>query len=100
MRLRKGDEILVLAGKDKGRRGEIITVLPKENKVIVEGVNVVKRHTKPNNKIYQGGIIDKGMPIHASNVAIVCSKCGPTRVGMRIENYKKFRICKKCGGSL
>lgn len=100
MRIRVGDEVEVLAGKDRKRRGEVIRVLPKENKVIVDRINMVKRHTKPNNKIMQGGIIDKDMPIHASNVAIICSKCGPTRIGMKIENNQKMRICRKCGGAL
>jgi large subunit ribosomal protein L24 len=100
MKLRTGDEVIVLTGKDKGRRGEIIRVLPKQNKVIVDRINMVKRHTKPNNKIMQGGIIDKDMPIDASNVAIICSKCGPTRIGMKIENNQKVRVCCKCGGNL
>ncbi len=101
MRLIKGDKVSVLTGKDRGKQGEIATVLPKSGKVIVNGVNVVKKHQKARTATEQGGIIDKDMPIDASNVAIVCSKCGPTRIGMKFEaDGKKIRVCKKCGGDL
>lgn len=102
MRIKKGDKVAVLAGKDRGKRGEVIRALPRADKVIVAGVNVVKRHTKPKTSTTQGGIIEKDMPIHVSNVAIVCSKCGPTRIGMRVESdgTSKARICRKCGGDL
>ncbi|NNN10352.1 MAG: 50S ribosomal protein L24 [Acidimicrobiaceae bacterium] len=101
MRLIKGDKVSVLTGKDRGKQGEIAIVLPKAGKVIVNGVNVVKKHQKARTATEQGGIIDKDMPIDASNVAIVCSKCGPTRIGMKFEaDGKKIRVCKKCGGDL
>jgi large subunit ribosomal protein L24 len=101
VRLIKGDKVSVLTGKDRGKQGEIASVIPKAGKVIVNGVNVVKKHQKARTATEQGGIIDKDMPIDASNVAIVCSKCGPTRIGMKFEaDGKKIRVCKKCGGDL
>jgi large subunit ribosomal protein L24 len=96
MKLRKGDEVQVLAGKDLGRRGTITRVLPEAQRVIVDGVNMVKKHQKPTRATMQGGIIDKEMPIHVSNVALVCTKCGPTRIGYRFDGDKKIRICRKC----
>ena len=101
MRIRKGDRVRVLTGKDRGKEGEVSRALPKSNKVIVDGVNVAKKHQKPTRATMQGGIIDKDMPIPAANVAILCSKCGPTRVGFRRDpDGTKFRTCKKCGGDL
>lgn len=101
MRLRKGDRVRVRSGKDRGREGEIMRVLPREGRVIVGGVNVAKRHTKPRGQTMQGGIIDKDMPISASSVAIACSSCGPTRVRFRVdEQGRKTRACAKCGGEL
>ena len=101
MKLRKGDRVQVLQGKDRGSRGDIMRVLPKTNRVIVEGVNRAKKHQKATRATMQGGIIDKDMPISASAGAIVCSTDGPTRIGYRIEeNGHKTRICKKCGGDL
>jgi large subunit ribosomal protein L24 len=96
MKLRKGDRVQVLQGKDRGETGEIIRVLPKSNRVIVEGVNMVKKHQRATSAAKQGGIIDKDMPMHASSVAIICSTDGPTRVGYRIEDGKKVRFCRKC----
>ena len=101
MKLRKGDRVQVLQDKDRGSRGDIMRVLPKTNRVIVDGVNRAKKHQKATRATMQGGIIDKDMPISASAVAIVCSTDGPTRIGYRIEeNGHKTRICKKCGGDL
>jgi len=101
VKLRKGDEVVVLAGKDIGKRGTITHVFPERDKVIVTstaGVNVVKRHTKPKGATIQGGIIDKEMPIHVSNVALWCTKCGATRIGFRFEDDgKKVRVCRRCG---
>jgi large subunit ribosomal protein L24 len=97
-KLKKGDEVVVLAGKDLGRRGTISRVLPGSDKVIVDGINMVKRHTKPRGQVMQGGIIDKEMPIHVSNVALWCKDCGPTRIGFHIaDDGTKHRICRKCG---
>ncbi len=100
MKIRKGDRVRVLTGKDRGKEGEVMRALPTEGKVIVDGVNVAKKHQKPTRSTMQGGIIDKDMPLPVSNVAIVCSKCGPTRVGYRVEPGEKVRICKKCGNDL
>ena len=104
MKLQKGDEVVVLAGKDVGKRGTITTVLPERETVIVTStalVNVVKRHQKPRGATMQGGIIDKEMPIHVSNVAMWCNKCGATRVGYRFDdNGKKIRICRSCEGTV
>ena len=82
--------------------GSITRVLPEANRVIVDGVNMVKKHQKPTRATMQGGIIDKEMPIHVSNVALVCSSCGPTRIGYRFEatSGNKVRICRKCGGDV
>jgi large subunit ribosomal protein L24 len=101
MKLRKGDRVQVLQGKDRGATGDVMRVLPKSNRVIVEGVNRAKRHQKATRATMQGGIIDKDMPIAASSVAIVCPHDGATRIGYRIdENGDKHRICRKCGGDL
>jgi large subunit ribosomal protein L24 len=100
MKLKKGDKVQVIAGKDLGKQGEITRVLNDRDKVIVDGVNVAKRHQKSTKATMQGGIIDKDMPIHVSNVAIVCGTCGPTRIGYRIEGTDKVRVCRKCGKDL
>ena len=104
MKLRKGDEVVVLSGKDIGKRGMITQVLPDREMVIVTataGVNVVKRHQKPNGATMQGGIIDKEMPIHVSNVALWCNKCGATRIGYRFDDDgTKIRVCRRCGGDI
>jgi large subunit ribosomal protein L24 len=101
LKLKKGDEVVVLAGKDVGRRGTITRVIPQRDLVIVDGINMVKRHTKPRGQVMQGGIIDKEMPIHVSNVAMWCKECGATRIGYRFDNNgQKHRICRKCGGEI
>ena len=104
MKLRKGDRVQVLQGKDRGKQGVIMRVDPVRGKVIVEGVNRAKRHQRPTRATMQGGIIDKDMPLPVSSVAIVCGTDGPTRVGYRIEEGatgpQKVRICKKCGAEL
>ncbi|GIU85635.1 MAG: 50S ribosomal protein L24 [Acidimicrobiia bacterium] len=101
MKLRKGDEVQVLAGKDVGERGTISRVITERNMVIVDGVNVSKKHQKPTRATMQGGIIDKEMPIHVSNVALVCRSCGkPTRIGYRVTEGGKLRVCRKCGADV
>jgi len=101
MRIRKGDLVQVLSGKHRGKRGHVMVALPTENKVIVDGANLAKRHTKPRGATMQGGIIDKDMPLPVSAVAIVCPSCGPTRIGIRIdETGGKVRVCRKCGTDL
>ncbi len=100
MKLKKGDRVQVITGKDLGKQGEVTRVLRERNKVIVDGVNVAKRHQRSTKATMQGGIIDKDMPIHVSNVAIVCSTCGPTRIGYRFDGPDKVRVCRKCGKDL
>jgi large subunit ribosomal protein L24 len=102
MKIKKGDRVRVLAGKDRGKEGEVMFAFPDEDKVIVEGVNVAKRHQKATRATMQGGIIDKDMPIQASNVAVICDSCNkPTRVGHRFDaDGTKIRICRKCGADL
>jgi large subunit ribosomal protein L24 len=93
--------VVVIAGKDRGKRGRVLKVLPDRNRVVVEGVNVVKRHTKPNPRAnVKGGIVEREGPLHASNVQIVCPECGaPTRIGRRVlGDGRKVRICRKCEG--
>ena len=96
MDLRKGDHVVVLKGKDRGKDGVIMRVIPKDGKVIVEGVNVVKKHQKATRATMQAGIIDKDMPIDASNVAIV-SRGKASRIGYRVEDGKKVRVALKTG---
>ena len=101
MNLKKGDHVVVLKGKDRGKDGVIMRVLPEKNKVIVEGVNIAKKHQRPTRATMQGGIIDKDMPIHVSNVALICGTCGATRTGFRFDDGgKKVRICRKCQGDV
>ena len=102
LKIRKGDRVRVLSGKDKGKEGEVMRSLPREGKVIVEGVNIARKSQRPTRTTQQGGIIDKDMPIQVSNVALVCPSCGkPTRVGYTIDNSgQKARVCKKCGGEI
>jgi large subunit ribosomal protein L24 len=102
VKIKKGDRVRVLAGKDRGKEGEVMFALPTEGKVIVEGVNVAKRHQKATKATMQGGIIDKDMPVNVSNVAIICDACNrPTRVGYRFDgDGNKLRICRKCGADL
>ena len=97
MKLKKGDTVVVIAGKDKGTEGEVIRVMPTDNKVIVNGVNRAKKHTKPNRVQQQGGIIDRDMPVDASNVMLV-HKGKPTRVGYKIQSDgTKVRVAKRTG---
>jgi len=96
MHLKKGDHVVVLKGKDRGKDGVIMRVIPKDGKVIVEGVNVVKKHQKATRATMQAGIIDKDMPIDASNVAIL-SRGKPSRIGYRVEDGKKVRVALKTG---
>lgn len=98
LHVKKGDTVVVLSGKDKGKQGKIITAMPRAGKVVVEGVNKVKRHSKPSLKVPQGGIVTKEMPLQACKVQIVCPACNkPTRIGHKDVNGKNARVCKKCG---
>ena len=108
MKIKKGDMVQVLTGKDRGKKGEVMRAIPKADKVIVDGVNQVKKHQRATRATMQGGIIDKDMPLPVANVAIVCPTCGPTRIGYRFDEgpdgkqdrSTKKRICRKCGGDL
>ena len=98
LHVKKGDTVQILSGKDKGKQGKIITAMPKDAKVIVEGINKVKRHSKPSIKVPNGGIVTKEMPLHACKVQLVCPACNkPTRIGHKDINGKNARVCKKCG---
>lgn len=98
MHIRKNDRVIVIAGKDKGKIGKVLRVLPDVNRVVVEGINKVKRHTKPNQQNRTGGIIEQEAPLHASNVALVTKDGKPTRVGYKItEGGQKIRIARKTG---
>jgi large subunit ribosomal protein L24 len=102
MRIHKGDQVIVRSGKDKGKKAEVVRAFPRSDKVILEGVNVAKRHSKPTRATQQGGVIDKFMPVHVSAVALWCkSHDGPARAGMKIESDgEKVRVCRKCGAEL
>jgi len=101
-RIKKGDNVIVIAGKDKGIEGEVLRVIPKQNRVVVERVNIVKKHQRPvqaGRQQVQPGRIEFEAPIHLSNVMLICNQCNePTRVGYRVsENSEKVRVCRKCG---
>ncbi|MGH8980563.1 MAG: 50S ribosomal protein L24 [Acidimicrobiales bacterium] len=102
MRVKKGDRVIVRSGKYKGREANVVRAMPSDGKVVLDGVNIAKRHSKPTARTYQGGIIDKFMPLPVSSVSIVCPSCGePTRVGMQVDDQgRKLRVCKKCGAEL
>lgn len=99
LHFKKDDQAIVIAGKEKGKSGKILSMISKKECVLIEKVNLVKRHSRPSAKNRQGGIIEKESPIHISNVMILCSKCNsPVRIGRKtLEDGKKVRYCKKCG---
>ncbi len=97
-KIKKNDTVLVLAGKDRGKTGKVVSVNPKGNSVLVEGVNKFKKNAKPSNKYPQGGIIDITKPINISNAQVICASCNkPTRVFFKNSGTQKRRICRKCG---
>jgi len=101
MKLKKGDRVKVLSGKDRGKEGEVMRAIPARNAVIVDGVNTAKKHQRAQRLTMQAGIIDKDMPIPASKVALLCSQCDKaTRIGYRFDGPKKVRICRKCGADV
>ena len=101
MHVKKGDKVKVISGKDKGKTGVVLTALPKKDRVLVEGINIVKKHTKPNQANPQGGIVSQEAAIHVSNVMLLDPKSGePTRVGYKVEDGKKVRVAKKSGEKL
>ena len=101
--VRKNDSVIVVAGKDRGKKGRVLKVFPKRNRVVVEGVNFIKRHTRPNPRAnVKGGIVEREASVHASNVQIVCPECGAqTRIGRQIlGDGRKVRVCRKCDGAV
>lgn len=101
MIVKKGDQAVVISGKEKGKKGKVSQVIPTTGKVVIENVNVVSRHKKPRSAQEKGGIMKKAAPIDASNVMVVCPACGKaTRVAHKIIDGEKARVCKKCGASL
>lgn len=101
LHVKKGDTVVVLSGKDKGKRGKVLSVDPKTRKVVVEKINMASRHQKPRKQGDEGGIIQKEIPLYASKVMTVCPKCSkPTRVAHKIEGGKKVRVCKHCGAEI
>lgn len=98
MHVKKGDKVMVISGKDKGKTGVVLTAFPKKDRVLVEGVNIIKKHMKPNQANPQGGIESREAAIHVSNVMLIDPKTGePTRVGYKVEDGKKVRVAKKSG---
>lgn len=101
--VRKNDNVLVISGKDRGKRGRVLKVLPTRNRLVIEGVNFIKRHTRPNpQRNVKGGIVEREGSVHASNVQIVCPECGaPTRIGRQVlGDGRKIRVCRKCEGAV
>jgi len=98
MKIKKGDTVLIISGKDKGKKGKLLQVFSKEQKIIVEGVNIRKKHIKPKKGGEKGQVIEMPGPIHISNVKIICRKCGAaSKIGYKVAEKRKYRICKKCG---
>jgi len=99
MNIKKGDTVLVITGKDAGKKGKVLKVIPKANRVVVEGVNKAKKHQRPSRAIPQGGILQIESPLNASNVMLLCNKCNkPTRIAKKfLDNGTKVRFCKNCG---
>jgi large subunit ribosomal protein L24 len=103
MKIKKGDTVLIITGKDRGKQGTVSRAMPQDNKVIVEGLNVVKKHVRPQGQTRQGGVIEKAMPIQVSNTMLICTECGePTRVALdrrplgTDQKLRPVRVCKKC----
>ena len=101
MKIKKEDTVEILAGNDKGKQGEVLTVMPKENKIVVKGANVRKKAVKPRRQGEEGGIISTEVAINSSKAGVVCPKCNKvTRIGYKVEKDEKVRICKKCGATI
>ena len=103
MKIKKGDTVLIITGKDRGKQGTVSRAMPQDSKVIVEGLSIVKKHVRPQGQTRQGGVIEKAMPIHVSNTMLICTECGePTRVGLdrrpmgSDQKLRPVRVCKKC----
>lgn len=99
-KIKKNDTVQVIAGKNKGKSGRVLSVDRINGRVIIEGVNMVKKAMRPKGQNQKGGITEIEAPVHISNVMIICKKCGPTRIGIRFEGEEKIRVCRKCGEQL
>ena len=103
-KIKKEDTVQIITGKDKGKRGRVLKILRDKDRVVIEGANLVKKAKKRKNQQDRGGIVEIEAPIHSSNVALVCKKCGPTRIGYKLDDAdpkkNKIRICRKCGEAL
>ena len=98
MKIKKGDLVLIISGKDRGRKGKVLRVFPKERRIVVEGINLRKKHRRPRRPREKGQIVQLPAPLAVSSVKLICPKCGKsTRIGHKIEGKRKYRICKKCG---
>jgi large subunit ribosomal protein L24 len=102
MQIKKNDTVLVTAGKEKGKRGRVIAVYPRENRILIEKLNMIKRHTRPNQQLRQGGIVEKESPISAANVKLICAKCDkPTSIARKAQgDGTRVRVCKACDATL
>ena len=101
MKIKKGDQVRIISGKDRGKRGKVLYAFPAEGKITVEKINIVKRHTRPKKEGEKGQRVEVPAPLDASNAMLICSKCGkPSRIGYKVEKNSKFRICKKCGSEV
>ena len=100
IKLKKEDTVEVIAGKDKGKRGRVLKIFRDKDRIVVEGINLVKKAKKRRKQQDRGGIIEIEAAIHISNLMIVCKKCGPTRIGFKLDGDKKIRVCRKCGEAL
>jgi len=97
MKIKVNDKVKIIGGKDRGKDGKVIQVFPKEEKLVVEGMNIMKKHLRPNKKGEKGQVVELSAPVHLSNVLLICPKCDkPGRVGFKLDGDKKKRICKKC----
>lgn len=98
MHIRKNDQVLIIKGKDKGKKSKVLRVLPRQGKVLIEGVNIKKKHQRPKRQGEKGQIIERIAPLSIANVKLICPKCGkPTRIGCTIKEKKRCRVCKRCG---
>ena len=101
MKIKKGDQVLITSGKDRGRKGKVLETFPGQNRLVAEGINMKKKHVRPKKSGEKGQIVRFPAPLHISNVKLICRNCGkPTRIGFKIVNKKKYRICKKCGQAI
>lgn len=101
MKIKKGDNVIVLAGKDRGKEGKVVRAIPTEDRLVVEGINIAKRRQRPQKQGQKGQVIEMAMPLHVSNVALKCAKCKKgVRAGIKITAGKKSRICRSCGATV